>query len=184
MTDILRDLMSEANGNGNSAANADILHLLKAAETPQERAMLSVMLQMTRALESNTEATEAIAAGFHAHVEEFKLHREEFDKHVKDEIELFSQGRGMQKMLSWSVSGLGVVMAVIMSMGLYILNGHVAGLIHERDTNVDQEKRLTIIENTPRITRGEFEDLRNRVFKLETRQEATDRELSIKRTAK
>jgi hypothetical protein len=165
MTNILRDLMPETNGNGN---NADILHLLKAAETPQERAMLSVMLQMTRALESNTEATEAIAKGFHAHVEEFKQHREEFDKHVLDEVKLFAQGRGMQKMLAYTVSGLGLVMTVIMSMGLYILNGHVEGLVHERQMNDQQEKRLTILEQTPRISRGEFEDLRNRTFKLET----------------
>jgi|OpeIllAssembly_1097287.scaffolds.fasta_scaffold06196_3 hypothetical protein len=168
MTNILRDLMSENGNNNNGTPNADILHLLKAAETPQERAMLSVMLQMTRALESNTTATEAIAEGFHAHVEEFKQHREEFDKHVRDEIELFAQGRGMQKMLTYSVSGLGAVMTIILSMGLYILNGHVEGLLHERQMNDQQEKRLTIIEQTPRITRGEFEDLRNRTFMLET----------------
>jgi hypothetical protein len=160
--------MPEENGAAKGASHADVLHLLKAADSPQERAMLSVMLQMTRALESNTTATEAIAQGFHAHVEEFKMHREEFDKHVKDEIELFAQGRGMQKMLTYSISGLGVVMTIILSMGLYILNGHVEGLVHERKMNDDQEKRLLGLEHKALPSRAEFEDLRNRVFQIET----------------
>jgi hypothetical protein len=168
--------------SANGAPHADVLHLLKEADTPQERAMLSVMLQMTRALESNTTATEAIAQGFHAHIEEFKSHREEFDKHVRDEVALFAQGKGMQKMLAFSLSGLGMVMTVILSMGLYILNGHVEGLLHERKMNDDQERRLVIIESTPKINRGEFEDLRNRVFKVETQQ--SNHEEIVKRTGK
>ena len=149
-------------------ADEEIMSLLRDSDNPKDRVMLSVMLQMTRSLESNTAATIAIADGFHAHVQEFQKHREEFDAHVTDELALFNQGRGMQRMLIWSVSGLGLVMTLILSMGLYIVNGHIATLVHERIINEDQEKRITTIENQPKFNRGEFEDLRNRIFKIET----------------
>lgn len=149
-------------------ADSDILSLLKDSDNPHERAVLSVMLQMTQALKSNTDATEAIARGFHVHVSEFHNHRLEFESHVKDELQLFAQGRGMQKVLSWAISSIGMVMTVIMAMGLYILNGHVIGSAQERELNTAQEKKLTILEQQPRVLRGEFEDLRNRVFINET----------------
>lgn len=158
-------------GNSNGLPTDDeIMRLLGEADSPMQRALISTMLKITRSLEANTEATAAIAKGFREHISEFQTHRNEFEQHVKDELALFNQGRGMQRMLAWSVTGIGVVVTIILSMGLYILNGHVSGLIHERDTNTDQEKRLVIIENTPSISRSEFEDLRNRIFQLEVMQ--------------
>lgn len=161
--------MSDEMGSGTNAA---IMALIKDAADPHDRAMLSVMLEITRALESNTLATEAIAKGFHEHITAFNSHRTDFDAHVKEERELFNQGKGMQRVLTWSVSGMGTVMAVIMAMGLYILNGHVDGLNAEHRVNGDQEKRITLIETQPRIMRGEFEDLRNRIFQIEVRLDA------------
>ena len=119
-----------------------ILDLIKASEDAHERAVLSVMLEMARAVRSTSGISEQLTK----HEMQFEAHRVEFRKHTEREDELFAEGRGMLKTLGYSAAVVTVLFGALVGLVVWILNGQITSISHNNVIDVDHERRLIMLE--------------------------------------
>lgn len=144
----------------------DLTEFLHGAESPRDRALVAVLMQLNRSLHEtnvslheNTRATTELAADFVDHRKEFIEHRKEFADHVTEERSLFAQGAGMYRALTTAVSIGGVLIAAIGALAWYILSNHLGTLGVAVMTNEQQERRLTVVEERQQDVRKRLESL-------------------------
>lgn len=70
-----------------------------------------------------------------AHKAEYEAHRKEFLQHAQNEEKIMAGGQ-----FAWKV--FSVIGLVVVSLGTYILNGHLADMRTIQDANATQEKAL------------------------------------------
>jgi hypothetical protein len=122
----------------------EILKLIRSAQHDGEKATLMVLYQINRNLIQNTEMTTEALAKIRSAEKEFASHREDFDKHVQDETALFNKGIGAWKTLS-------IVSAVVASVGVYILSGHLGDLKTVMAANASQDVEMKRLDSTVRV---------------------------------
>lgn len=103
-----------------------ILELMR--ENPGDLGILSVLLDISQAIESNTQATDEIA-------KDLREHRSQYVSTANQQSELISQIRGGNRVFGISVSVLSVVGAAVIALAMWIAKDAI-------DDSRDQGKRL------------------------------------------
>lgn len=122
-----------------TAIEEEIRRWIQQANDPQDKALLMIMYEIHSSLQENTRATEAIA-------DAFKDHKTQFDQHIVEERDLFQQGRGLYRAMGWSLGVVSSLAAVVMALGIYILNSHI---------NINERQERDLQSHHDRITKLE-----------------------------
>lgn len=160
----------KSDGLLDDAADEEILRLLRDATDPTDKAMLTVLFAIRRDAWKTSHTVEEVVKKIDAqdrmaeqhrekliemiaaHKQEYEAHRKEFLQHAANEEKLMSSGQA-----AWRV--LSVVGIAVISLGTYIMNGHLSDMRSIQDMNTAQEKVLNTQDK-------EFNMLRNEVRNL------------------
>jgi hypothetical protein len=123
-----------------------ILEMIRDAATPGERAVLSVMLEISLSLDSNTRATTAIAERLEEHAGEFRDHKKIVDEKMADASNFFSRWGGVHKAFVWVSGGIAMLGGAVVGLSLYVLSGYVDVLKDQVHMNLEQERRIILLE--------------------------------------
>lgn len=111
---------------------AKLQDLIEAESDPKERARLLIMMQISDILIDNVRAVRGLS-------DEMHTHRTEFADHMRKELELINQGKGMWRVFAVAV---GLIQAVIG----YAFWAHMSDMDTLKDTKIAVERRLDLIE--------------------------------------
>lgn len=112
---------------------AKLQTLIEAEADPRERARLMIMLQISDILIDNVRAVRGMS-------DELHVHRTEFSMHMKKELELINQGKGMWKVFAVVISAIQLLIG-------YSFNNYINDMTDLKQTKVVVERRLDSIEH-------------------------------------
>ena len=125
----------------------EILRLIRESADPTDKAMLTVLFQVNRSswrtgqvLQELVERIDSHAETLEAQKREFEAHRSEFTAHMHEEALLFSKGIGAWRAVS--IVGIAVI-----SLGGYVLSGHLGEMKESSQQNQMQEKEIQQIKS-------------------------------------
>ena len=121
----------------------EILRLIRESTDASEKAMLTALFQVNRnswrtsqVLTELVEQMQEHSESLEAQKKEFMVHRGEFIAHMHEEAVLFSKGIGAWRAIS--IVGIAVI-----SLGSYILSGHLGDMKELQTANAAQGKTIT-----------------------------------------
>lgn len=121
------------------STDQDIADFLRDASEPRDRALVAVLMQINRNWKE-------LADDFTSHRTEFIDHRKDFNNHVMEERNLFQQGHGMYRALTWAISVGGTLVVLIGMLGAYIGSQYVGMIAQAVLSDKEHEKRLIVVE--------------------------------------
>lgn len=112
--------------------------LIEAEPDARERSRLLIMMQISTTLVDNVRAVRGLT-------EEMHTHRSDFAEHIKKELELYNQGKGM-----WRVITGFLVIAQVILTGMFLTYQSEMKAVLEATRSADKrldmmEERVTVI---------------------------------------